>query len=140
MMVAASGDVLLEPEAIAVMRDVMLPLATVVTPNLREAGILTRREVRQRRYERDIAKDKESTRSQSVLTIRPTSAIPASPTDRRALQLGATLAKRRHYVACKLSYQWTVGGRVYREDQMSDADRDVFTSSADNVDSGRHLR
>jgi hypothetical protein len=35
-MVAASGDVLLEPDAITMMRDVMLPLATVVTPNLRE--------------------------------------------------------------------------------------------------------
>jgi hydroxymethylpyrimidine/phosphomethylpyrimidine kinase len=41
VMVAASGDVLLDPDAITMMRDVMLPLATVVTPNLREAGILT---------------------------------------------------------------------------------------------------
>src|SRR5229473_2235922 len=41
VMVAASGDVLLEPNAITMMREVMLPLATVVTPNLREASILT---------------------------------------------------------------------------------------------------
>ena len=45
VMVAASGDVLLEPAAITMMRDVMLPLATVVTPNLREATILTGRDV-----------------------------------------------------------------------------------------------
>jgi hydroxymethylpyrimidine/phosphomethylpyrimidine kinase len=45
VMVAASGDVLLEPDAITLMRDVMLPLATVVTPNLREASILTGRNV-----------------------------------------------------------------------------------------------
>jgi hydroxymethylpyrimidine/phosphomethylpyrimidine kinase len=45
VMVAASGDILLEPEAIAMMRDVMLPLATVVTPNLREASILTGRDM-----------------------------------------------------------------------------------------------
>jgi hydroxymethylpyrimidine/phosphomethylpyrimidine kinase len=48
VMVAASGDVLLEPDAIAMMRDVMLPLATVVTPNLREASILTGRDVSDR--------------------------------------------------------------------------------------------
>jgi len=49
VMVAASGDVLLlEPDAITMMRDVMLPLATVVTPNLREASILTGRDVSNR--------------------------------------------------------------------------------------------
>jgi hydroxymethylpyrimidine/phosphomethylpyrimidine kinase len=38
VMVAASGGVLLERDAITMMRDVMLSLATVVTPNLREAS------------------------------------------------------------------------------------------------------
>ena len=47
-MVASSGDVLLEPDAITMIRDVMLPLATVVTPNLREASILTGRDVSNR--------------------------------------------------------------------------------------------
>ena len=46
VMAAASGDVLLEPDAIARMRDAMLPLAAVVTPNLREAELLTSRSVR----------------------------------------------------------------------------------------------
>jgi len=41
VMVAASGDVLLEAEAIAAMRELILPLATIVTPNLREAEIIT---------------------------------------------------------------------------------------------------
>jgi hydroxymethylpyrimidine/phosphomethylpyrimidine kinase len=45
VMVAASGDILLESDAIALMREVMLPLATVVTPNLYEAAILTGLEV-----------------------------------------------------------------------------------------------
>lgn len=40
VMVAASGDVLLENDAIAVVRDELLPLCTVVTPNLDEAGLL----------------------------------------------------------------------------------------------------
>jgi hydroxymethylpyrimidine/phosphomethylpyrimidine kinase len=48
VMVAASGGVLLEPDAIALMRDVMLPLAAVITPNLREASILTGRDVSNR--------------------------------------------------------------------------------------------
>jgi len=40
VMAAKSGDRLLRQEAIAVLRDVLLPLATVVTPNLPEAEIL----------------------------------------------------------------------------------------------------
>lgn len=41
VMVATSGDRLLDQEAEAELRDRLLPLATVVTPNLHEAGILT---------------------------------------------------------------------------------------------------
>ena len=44
VMVAASGDLLLSPEAVAAMREHMFPLATVVTPNLRETEILLGRE------------------------------------------------------------------------------------------------
>jgi len=40
VMVATSGDRLLEPDAEAALRDALLPLATVVTPNLEEAAIL----------------------------------------------------------------------------------------------------
>lgn len=41
VIVAASGDVLMEADAIAAMRDLMLPLARIVTPNVREAEVLT---------------------------------------------------------------------------------------------------
>ncbi|MFN7961970.1 MAG: bifunctional hydroxymethylpyrimidine kinase/phosphomethylpyrimidine kinase [Thermoanaerobaculia bacterium] len=41
VMVAKSGDVLLEPEAISALAEVLLPLATLVTPNLPEAAALT---------------------------------------------------------------------------------------------------
>ena len=41
VMVAASGDVLLSPDAVAAMRELMLPLATVITPNVREAELLS---------------------------------------------------------------------------------------------------
>ncbi len=44
-MVAASGDLLLDPAATASMRNLMLPLATLLTPNLREAEVLTGRPV-----------------------------------------------------------------------------------------------
>ena len=39
-MVATSGDRLLDPDAEAVIREQLLPLATLVTPNLDEAAIL----------------------------------------------------------------------------------------------------
>jgi hydroxymethylpyrimidine/phosphomethylpyrimidine kinase len=41
VMVATSGDRLLEPSAEDALRDHLVPLATVVTPNLEEASILT---------------------------------------------------------------------------------------------------
>jgi hydroxymethylpyrimidine/phosphomethylpyrimidine kinase len=41
VMVAASGDVLLAPDAIAALRELMLPLAALLTPNVREAEILS---------------------------------------------------------------------------------------------------
>lgn len=40
VMVASSGDPLLEPDAVAAMRTELLPLASLVTPNLDEAAIL----------------------------------------------------------------------------------------------------
>ena len=45
VLVATSGDALLEPSAIAHLRDRLLPLATLVTPNLHEAAVLTGRPV-----------------------------------------------------------------------------------------------
>ncbi|MGH8014055.1 MAG: bifunctional hydroxymethylpyrimidine kinase/phosphomethylpyrimidine kinase [Candidatus Binataceae bacterium] len=40
VMVTANGDALLAADAVAAMRDLMLPLAEIITPNLREAEIL----------------------------------------------------------------------------------------------------
>jgi hydroxymethylpyrimidine/phosphomethylpyrimidine kinase len=40
VMVAKSGDALLEEAAICALREALLPLATLVTPNLPEAGVL----------------------------------------------------------------------------------------------------
>lgn len=46
VMVAKSGDLLLDPDAIAAMKELLLPLATVFTPNLPEASKLLGREIR----------------------------------------------------------------------------------------------
>jgi hydroxymethylpyrimidine/phosphomethylpyrimidine kinase len=45
VMVATSGDLLLEQDAIQVIRDSLIPLATLVTPNLHEAALLTGEEI-----------------------------------------------------------------------------------------------
>ena len=46
VMIATSGDRLLQPEAEIAIRRLLLPLAALVTPNLDEASLLTDREVR----------------------------------------------------------------------------------------------
>lgn len=40
VMVATSGDALLQPEAVATLRDVLIPYSRVITPNLPEASML----------------------------------------------------------------------------------------------------
>lgn len=45
VMVASSGDALLEPDAVAAYRERLFPLATLVTPNLDEARVLLGRPV-----------------------------------------------------------------------------------------------
>lgn len=40
VMVAKSGDVLLKPDTIEIMRDVLVPMSTLITPNLPEAALL----------------------------------------------------------------------------------------------------
>ncbi|MCL1886873.1 MAG: bifunctional hydroxymethylpyrimidine kinase/phosphomethylpyrimidine kinase [Betaproteobacteria bacterium] len=44
VMVAKSGDLLLQPDAVEAIRDVLTPMATVITPNLPEAAVLLGRE------------------------------------------------------------------------------------------------
>lgn len=56
VMVAASGDPLLQPEAVASVRDLLLPRATVITPNLPEAARL---------LATDVAADEDAMRRQA---------------------------------------------------------------------------
>jgi hydroxymethylpyrimidine/phosphomethylpyrimidine kinase len=56
VMIATSGDRLLREEAVQALRTELLPLATVATPNLPEAGVLTGREVSSTEEMRDAAR------------------------------------------------------------------------------------
>ncbi|MES3631116.1 MAG: bifunctional hydroxymethylpyrimidine kinase/phosphomethylpyrimidine kinase [Longimonas sp.] len=56
VMISKSGYELLAPEAVATLRDVLLPLATVITPNLHEAGHLLDMTVRTETDMRDAAR------------------------------------------------------------------------------------
>ncbi len=49
VMVATSGDLLLVPEAVATLRELLLPRATIITPNLHEAARLTGRPLAENR-------------------------------------------------------------------------------------------
>jgi hydroxymethylpyrimidine/phosphomethylpyrimidine kinase len=57
VMVAKSGDALLRQEAVSVLRDLLLPLATIVTPNLPEAEILVGRSLPDRNAMRRAARE-----------------------------------------------------------------------------------
>lgn len=57
VMVATSGDRLLDDEGEAVVRERLLPLATLVTPNLPEAAVLIGAEVRSLREQRHAARE-----------------------------------------------------------------------------------
>ncbi|MCL5005334.1 MAG: bifunctional hydroxymethylpyrimidine kinase/phosphomethylpyrimidine kinase [Acidobacteria bacterium] len=56
VMLAKSGTPLLKPEAAETLKKVLLPLATVVTPNLPEAGILLGREINSLKQMREAAR------------------------------------------------------------------------------------
>lgn len=56
VMIAASGDALMQHEAAPVLREALFPLAAVVTPNLDEAGFLTGRTIGTEEEMREAAK------------------------------------------------------------------------------------
>jgi hydroxymethylpyrimidine/phosphomethylpyrimidine kinase len=56
VMIAKSGAPLLKPEAVEALKGKLLPLATVVTPNLHEAGALTGREIKTLAQMKDAAR------------------------------------------------------------------------------------
>jgi hydroxymethylpyrimidine/phosphomethylpyrimidine kinase len=67
VMVATSGDKLLEDDAIQTMIEVMLPMATLITPNLPEAEIILDRRIETYEQSRQAAKDLANTGARAVL-------------------------------------------------------------------------
>jgi hydroxymethylpyrimidine/phosphomethylpyrimidine kinase len=56
VMIAKSGTPLLNPQAVETLKRILLPLATVVTPNLYEAGALLGREIKTLKQMQDAAR------------------------------------------------------------------------------------
>lgn len=56
VMIAKGGSCLLDPPGVAALKENLFPLATVVTPNLPEAGVLVGREISSREHMREAAR------------------------------------------------------------------------------------
>lgn len=67
VMVATSGDKLILDETISFLKQALFPLATIVTPNLDEAGILCNTEIRKPGEMKEAAKEILTTGCRSVL-------------------------------------------------------------------------
>jgi len=67
VMVAKGGDRLLQEEAVAALRSLLVPLATVVTPNLPEASVLVGRNVESLEDARQAARDIVAMGARSVV-------------------------------------------------------------------------
>jgi hydroxymethylpyrimidine/phosphomethylpyrimidine kinase len=65
--VSKHGHALLEPEAVGALKGLLLPLATVVTPNLPEAGVLSGRDV--------ATKDDMRRAADAILALGPSSVL-----------------------------------------------------------------
>jgi len=114
VMVATSGDPLLEPEGIAALRERLLPLATLVTPNLHEAEVLTGRAVT------TVAEMREAARALVALGARAAlvkgghlagDAVDVLYDGRGFRELGAPRqeGRRLHGTGCVLSAAITAG-------------------------------
>ncbi len=57
VMVATSGDPLLEEEAVSTLRDVLIPRSRIITPNIPEAEVLLKRKIRSQDELPDAAKE-----------------------------------------------------------------------------------
>lgn len=67
VMVAKSGDKLLQDDAIDALKSLLLPIATIITPNILEASVLLEREIRGVEQMEAACRDLAAPGSQSVL-------------------------------------------------------------------------
>ena len=124
VLVASTGARLLEEQAIGVLRTLLLPLATLVTPNLHEAEVLTGRPVRDPATMRDAARALVDLGARAALVTG--GHLPGDPVDvlhdgRHLHDLAGTRigAVSPHGTGCALSA--AVTARLARGDGLLDA-------------------
>ncbi len=111
VMVAQSGDRLLEDDAVQALKARLLPLADVVTPNLPEAAVLLGREIRGLEDMRAAARDLAALGCRAVLlkgghqeALRSTDILYLAGSDRTLVLQGEVIETRNnHGTGCTLS-------------------------------------
>ncbi len=111
VMVAQSGDRLLEDDAVQALKARLLPLADVVTPNLPEAAVLLGREIRGLEDMRAAARDLAALGCRAVLlkgghqeALRSTDVLYLAGSDRTLVLQGEVIETRNnHGTGCTLS-------------------------------------
>jgi hydroxymethylpyrimidine/phosphomethylpyrimidine kinase len=111
VMSAQSGDTLIRSEAVETMKEHLLPLVTVMTPNLPEAALLLNREVNNLEDMRQAARDLASYGKVSVLLKgghlkggNTTDVLYIGPEDRFVVLEGERIKTRNnHGTGCTLS-------------------------------------
>ncbi len=101
IMQASTGKRLLEPDAIPMLKEVLLPLAKVVTPNLTEAGALTGREVRN-------LKDMEEA-SNAIKELGPDVVITGGHLEERSVDVLYDGRNLHHFSGSKIGTEHTHG-------------------------------
>jgi len=124
VMAATSGEALLEPAGIAVLRERLLPLATLVTPNLHEAGALTGRTVTEPAEMREAARALVAMGARAALVKGghlPGDALDVLYDGRefRELRAPRVEGRRLHGTGCVLSAAITAG--LALGDRLADA-------------------
>ncbi len=111
VMLAQSGDTLIRSEAVETMKELLLPLVTVMTPNLPEAALLLNREVNNLEDMRQAARDLASYGKVSILLKgghlkggNTTDVLYIGPEDRFVVLEGERIKTRNnHGTGCTLS-------------------------------------
>jgi hydroxymethylpyrimidine/phosphomethylpyrimidine kinase len=115
VMVTANGDLLLQSDAVTLMRDLMLPLAEIITPNLREAEILAGFEVNEPRTMREAARALVRMGARAALVkggrLRSGEALDVlyDGSSIRELRAPRVAVARAHGTGCTLSAAITAG-------------------------------
>jgi len=109
VMVAKDGSRLLEEDTIDVLRNELIPLAAIITPNLDEAGVLVKRAIHNHEEMRDAAKEIAALGAKSVLVkgghLKGASAVDIFFDGKKCEQLESPYIRTQntHGTGCALS-------------------------------------